>query len=320
MAKAKSKATFMVADGAGGMVNVQDRRFEAGDWPIRFEIKGEDADRWLRYFNAECRQRQWSSSSLGQHEPSENSGTTTVSTGSADGPSLTVIWERKRGKALRVRARSGGVPEFALAEAQELFERVNERCRSGAMEHIYRRGQLEYDGLPWCGELWLDETLRLAPPSRQDETALFGPRVILVDSLVPCIGPVESAFVFDRNLHELSAFLSVVVGLAIRVPKAARGWTWTFTDDVLDCAVRSLGYWIAARPRQAGDEPASNRIGSPSEDDGDSPGCLTATPETVLVTTMRSTLSATSSVARAGNRSYFPSASRYSITTLRPST
>ena len=36
--------------------------------------------------------------------------------------------------------------------------------------------------------------------------------------------------------------------------------------------------------------------------------------------TMTSTLSATSSAARAGSRSNFPSASRYSMTTLRPST
>ena len=36
MAKAKSKAKFLVADGAGGMVPVQDRRFEQGNWPISF--------------------------------------------------------------------------------------------------------------------------------------------------------------------------------------------------------------------------------------------------------------------------------------------
>src|SRR6266567_9547258 len=77
---------------------------------------------------------------------------------------------------------------------------------------------------------------------------------------------------------------------------------------------------IAARPRQAGDEPAPNRIGQVKTIGIVLVACWTATAEGVLVTTMTSTLSATSSVARAGNRSYFPSASRYSITTLRPST
>lgn len=38
MVRAKSKATIVVPDGTGGMVQVQDRRFEAGDWPIQFEV------------------------------------------------------------------------------------------------------------------------------------------------------------------------------------------------------------------------------------------------------------------------------------------
>ena len=39
MAKAKSKATVMVADGTGGMAQVQDRRFEPpGVWPVCFEV------------------------------------------------------------------------------------------------------------------------------------------------------------------------------------------------------------------------------------------------------------------------------------------
>ncbi len=45
---------MMVADGRGGMVPVQDRRFEAGDWPIRFEVSKAQADTWLRYLDWEC--------------------------------------------------------------------------------------------------------------------------------------------------------------------------------------------------------------------------------------------------------------------------
>ena len=112
MAKAKPKAKIMVADGAGGMVQVQDRRFEAGDWPIRFDVPKEQADTWLRYFNAECERRGWSSSSIGQLEARENSGSITVNTGGAGKPQLAVVWERKRGGPIKVRARSAGVPEF----------------------------------------------------------------------------------------------------------------------------------------------------------------------------------------------------------------
>jgi hypothetical protein len=115
----------MVADGAGGLVKVQDRRFETGEWPIGFEMRGEHADTWLRYFNSECAKRGWSNSAFGQYEAGENSGSITVDTGGADKPSLAVVWERKRGKALRVRARSGGPLEFPLEEAQEFFARVN---------------------------------------------------------------------------------------------------------------------------------------------------------------------------------------------------
>jgi hypothetical protein len=215
----------MVADGAGGMVKVQDLRFEpAGHWPISFEINGEHADTWLRYFNAECAKRGWSDSGIGQLEASENSGSITVSTG-ADRPTLAVVWERRGGKSLRVRARSGEAAEFLPAEAQEFFDRVNQRCESGAVERVYRRYWLEYEGLPWCGELWLDNTLRLSPPSLQDDTALKGPRAIIVDSLVTCIGSSEAGSVFNGDLGELAAFLSVVMGTAVRVPPTKRAWT-----------------------------------------------------------------------------------------------
>ena len=249
MAKAKSKATIMVADRADGMVQVQDRRFEAGDWPIRFEVSKEQADTWLRYFYAECERRGWSSSGIEQLEARENSGSITVNTGGAGKPQLAVVWERKRGGPIKVRARSAGEPEFPLTQAQELFEQVNERCRSGATERFYRRGLLHYEeGLAWRGELWLDDSLRLGPPTQQYEMALLGPRIILVDALVDCVGRRDSSSVFERNLRELSTFLSVVMGKAFRLPE--QGETWTFTAGEADCAVRSLGYFEPENPQQ----------------------------------------------------------------------
>jgi len=250
MTRAKAKATILVPDGAGGMVKVPDRRFEPGDWPIQFQISAKQADTWLRYFHAEYERRGWSSSSIGQFEARDNSGSITVNTGGANKPSLAVVWERRRDRPIHVRARSAGTPEFPLAAAQDLFEEVNQRCRSGAMEQVYRRGQLEYHGLPWCGELWLDDTLRLAPPSRQDETALFGPRIILVDYLLACVGRGEAGYVFDQALQELSVFISVVMGSAVRVPRQGRAWTWIFADGAVDCAVRNLGYCEQDNPQE----------------------------------------------------------------------
>jgi hypothetical protein len=208
MAKAKSKSTILIADGSGGMHQVQDRRFDATtDWPVRFEVPSEQADTWRRYFSAECERRGWSSGGIGQVEARENSGSMTVNAGDKDKPQLAVVWERKRDGPMTVRARSAGEPELPLAEVQALFDQVNEKCRSGAKKRLYTRGVLEYDGLPWRGEFWLDDTLRLGPPSRQDETALLGPRVILVDALVDCVSRSESPWVFDKQVRELSTFL-----------------------------------------------------------------------------------------------------------------
>ena len=105
LGKSKPKTIISVADGAGGMMEVKDRRFEGGDWPITFEIpfEREQADRWSRYLLLGCHQRGWSPSALGQLERAENSGTITLS---ANGkPQLEIVWERKRGGSLKVKAR-----------------------------------------------------------------------------------------------------------------------------------------------------------------------------------------------------------------------
>ncbi len=242
MPKAKSKATVMTADGSGGMTKVTDRRFEQGEWPIRFEVPEVQADTWWRYFYAECERRAWGTSSFGQMEARENSGSISVNTGGADRPALTVVWERKRGRPMLVRSRSEGMPEFVVADAQNLFDQVNERWRSGAMDRKYGRGQFAYKGLAWRSELWLNDTLRLGPPSRQDETFLLGPRVILVDALVDCVGRADSAYVFDMKLRELSVFLSVIMGIAVQPPERGRTWTWALSGETVDCAVREIGY------------------------------------------------------------------------------
>jgi len=248
MAKAKLKATIMAADGVGGMARVQDRRFESGDWPTRFEVPREQSDTWMRYFYAECARRGWSSTGFVQLEARENSGSITVNTGGSGGPQLAVVWEKRRDGPIKVRARSVGTQEFVLSVAQELFDQINNRCRAGVTERFYRRGQLEYQGWAWRSEVWLDDTLRLGPPSQQYETALLGPRVIIVDALVDCVGPGDAPFVFDQTLRELAAFLTVVTGMVVRLPE--QGQKWTATIGAADCAVRSLGYFETDSPQQ----------------------------------------------------------------------
>jgi hypothetical protein len=246
MARAKSKATIMVAGGTGGMARVEDRRFETGDWPIAFEVPVEQADTWFRYFYAESERRGWASSSFGQLEARENSGSITVNTGGAEQRQLAVVWDWKREGPIKVRARSAGVPEEPLAEAAKFFEHVNKRCRSAATERVYRRAQLHYEGLPWRGEVWFDDTLRLGPPAAQDEVALIGPRVVLVDSLVECVGLRDANDVFRRNLQELSVFLTVVIGTPVHLPEQGRAWT--YRDGAADCAVRYVGYFEVDNP------------------------------------------------------------------------
>ena len=228
------------------MMNVEDRRFEKGDWPIGFEVptKQQQADRWLRYLHAGCHRRGWSVAGLGQLERVENSGTIIVA---APGkPLLDIAWERRRTGPIKVRARPALSSEFPLSEAEQFFDEVNDRCRSGATDPIYARGTLQYDGMAWRGELWLDDKVRLGPPSLQDETALLGPRVVHVDAMLDCVGEPDVNYVRDQTLIEISAFLSVVMRKAVRLPDHGRTWTWMVGTN--GCEVRNLGYMEVANP------------------------------------------------------------------------
>ncbi len=241
MTRSKSKAVITAADGAGGMKQIHDRRFEKGEWPIRFVIEDpRHADNWLKYLSSECTARGWNSGGIAQLNATENSGSQTVHMGAAAAESeLVIVWERKRNGPLVLRARTVG--QFPLSVAQELLERVSENCRAGLKARFYFRGQLEYDGLPWRGELWLSDTLRLGPPSRIDDTALMGPRIILVDAQVDGIDRVDAGGVFAVVCRELSTFLSVALRLNLRMPRSGRGWTFADVQKP-DSQVQWLGY------------------------------------------------------------------------------
>jgi hypothetical protein len=73
MAKTKSKAKIMTPDGAGGLAEAQDMRFERVDWPVSFEVAAAQADTWFEYLSAECQKLGWNSSGITQIEAKENS-------------------------------------------------------------------------------------------------------------------------------------------------------------------------------------------------------------------------------------------------------
>ena len=172
----RSRAEIRVADGAGGMSLVKDLRFDNDEWPIQLEIEGNTADKWLFRFAAECRKRGWQNSGLTQIDAYENSGTITVRHEASE--IVSVVWERRKEGTLKIKAR----PKTALST--ELIQAVEAAHCAGTMERLYRRGLLHFNGLPWRGHLWLSDSLRLGPPSEQDESALIGPRYIVVDAQV----------------------------------------------------------------------------------------------------------------------------------------
>jgi hypothetical protein len=242
MRRTKSKAVMMASDGAGGMTQIHDRRFDKAEWPIRIVIDQQgQADTWFKYLSSECTARGWSSSVMAQLDAKENSGSCTVSNGVGAGESqLIMVWERERNGPLSLRARTVG--EFPLTLGQELVDRVTERCRAGAKERFYLRSQLHYEGLPWRGELWLSERLRLGPPSKQDETMLIAPRVIVVDVQIDGIDKMDAGVALGVLSRELSTFLSLVLRLDVRVPKSGRAWTFEDIQKPEHSELRWLGY------------------------------------------------------------------------------
>ena len=253
MAKAKPKAKIMVPDGKGEMVEVHDKRFEKRNWPIHIEIPKERADTWLQYFSAECTKRGWSWSGIGQLDAKENSGSFTVTTSENENIQLGVIWERKRNNSMLVKAGSVGTQEFPLDLANDFFSHINERNTTGEKGLFYRRGHLRYYGLPWRGEIWLDKNLRLGPPIVQDETALMGPRIIVVDMQISAIDTFHVGSAFGVMLRELSVFLTIITGIDIHAssPNGNRDWTWISNNNgKVESGIRNVGYWETQWPKE----------------------------------------------------------------------
>src|ERR1051325_2288767 len=165
MVKRKPRLGIRVADGAGGMMKVEDRRFDRGDWPITFEVPvtNQQADRWARYLSWSCHRRGWNASKFVQLDRTENSGTIAIT---ANGKrQIEIVWKQKPGGPLGVRASRVSSAEISPSDAEYFFAEVNEACLQAATVPLYVRGSLQYEGRAWRGELWLDDRTRLAAPS-----------------------------------------------------------------------------------------------------------------------------------------------------------
>lgn len=248
MAKRKAQAIVSVANGAGGLEPLADLRFDPAAWPINSVVPSGMAENWIAHLHAECSERGWNLTALGQLDADENSGTIVVSTGiKGKSPALEIVWERPRGGSLEVRARPGGTPALILDAANDFLDAVHGRCQAGTKDRRHRQAHLIYEGLPWRGELWLGKGLRLGPPSRH-ATWLSAPQVIIVDAEVEGIGGQGVNSAFTLMLRELSIFLNIVVGINVKVEGG--GYAWTYKTDetgkVAECDLRPLGYWEAA--------------------------------------------------------------------------
>jgi hypothetical protein len=205
-------AVITTTDGQGGMVAVQDVRFEGGEWPIQLKVEGEPKKLWATLLLAEIFKRQWSASSLDQLDPAECSGSQTVRT---EVGAIEIVWSETKEGALQIQARMAG--EMSPDTVREFLSAVAEQCRNPIFTSSDWRGVLYHTGRPWCGELWLDEKTRLGPPSQQFSENMFGAsHVVVVDMSINAISPPDAQARAQLMLREVGVFLSVVLGTLFR--------------------------------------------------------------------------------------------------------
>jgi hypothetical protein len=248
MPRKKTRTTIHVPDGAEGMTRLSDRRFDKGPWLDTREIASPEADVWLQHLSLECRRHGLRCAGISQIDAKENSGSYTICPSGPDPqPELVIVWERKRDGPLRVNARVVGTPPFDPLLAVSLLDETTRLCQAGITERFYCAGYIEYNGLAWRGEHWLGCEVRLGPPPKEYELALFGPRAVLVEALVAGLDILDARATFQVQLRELAAFLGVALRMGFDVPTTSPREAWVSEMDVsgrMQFDVRQLGYQV----------------------------------------------------------------------------
>lgn len=243
--KTKSGATLIARNAAGGMTQVEDHRFSDGPWSFAATIPTAQAEEWMLHIGAEMHSRNWSAAGMGQLDAGANSGSQTISlSGEHSGCTIELTWDRERGGQLDVRARPSGNPVTPPEIMRDFFQVVDVRLRNQQRDRAHRRWWFVYEGIPWKGELWLSDSLRLGPPSRFPES-LIGRQVVIVDAVIEGIGWQGLQAEFQRRLRELRLVLSPILGAHL---EESRNWDsdWVPEFDeqmrITDCKLRAVGY------------------------------------------------------------------------------
>ena len=246
MANQKPGGRLSVTDGSGGLREVQDHRFDGTPWPIQLRVAPEDARAWMAHVTVEGETRGWSSAGVGQLDPEQNSGSLTLHlTPGGAGPTIDIAWDKKRDAYLAVRLHPGGEPAPAPDLVRDFVQAVDKRVRERRTDTMHRRAVLLYQGLPWTGELWLTDSLRLGPPSRF-APALHSTQAVVIDAQVNGIGWQGVIADLHRVLREVRLVLSPLLGLHLTVESGSeQGWVPEFDEkhQLTDCRMRTTGYW-----------------------------------------------------------------------------
>jgi hypothetical protein len=231
----------------------------------------EHAESWMLHLHAAVNERRWNWSGSISLDVSENSGHLEVHTQCEKGHDVVISWLRPRNGSLEIEVRWSPleVPDAAVVE---LLDAIDGRLRAGTKLRAHRRTSFLYRGLPWRGELWLGDALRLGPPSKFNKLPL-GQQAVLVDVAAEGIGDMGARSNLDGVIEELRVFLCVVMGCEFEYGERTLGWASDMDEHghVTRCELRMLGYReeVASQGMPVrGSTPPIRRYSDPRPDPG----------------------------------------------------
>jgi hypothetical protein len=232
--------------------------------PVLTTICSEDSELWLGALEHLCSDKGFGINQITQNMADGNEGIIEI-TPPGQIVKLELVWRKPRNKALVIRLSFTSGIDFPEIGPDVLVKAVHQKM--GARQHtkIHRQGQLEYYGKKWAGEFWLDDAMRLGPPSMQFEEAIGeleevyigGPRVILLDALVDSFGQIDWTNEFDHQRDKLALFLTVLLGRYVGAPRQKQVWCKVPNE------VRSEIAWTGYVETNASNEMPLARINAP---------------------------------------------------------